>query len=289
MQRESTVLDFLTVTHLRVQLGEYFRVNIFSMYLPLFHLEIVHKHVFAGLFVIQNDLHWVKLKFSPIHKKLIAAFQRRNSVWSNLTQRSQGVPSCLNWIILWFSFLMWISIIHLNFNILVVFDAIIMVYAVSANISVQILLVRKFTAWKLKPRKCRVPFKIQMNIHKSITVFASLWCLVFFIHPKLEGYKLRHDTSREQLNEELGRLSYKMIVKLLDILGLQSLFERWEKIPLGVMYKTSSENRTFRCKLLQEPWSNVPCKTLQTGVYGAYWDKRNFSKFNFLSTVKAHF
>lgn len=151
---------------------------------------------------------------------------------------------------------MWISIIHLNFNILVVFDAIIMVYAVSANISVQILLVRKFMAWKLKPRKCRVPFKIQMNIHKSITVFASLWCLVLFIHPKLEGYKLRHDTSREQWNEELGRLSYKMIVKLLDILGLQSLFERWEKIPLGVMYKTSSENRTFRCKLHQEPWSN---------------------------------
>lgn len=107
-----------------------------------------------------------------------------------------------------------------------------------------------------------------MNIHKSITVFASLWCLVLFIHPKLEGYKLRHDTSRELLNEELGRLSYKMIVKLLDILGLQNLFERWEKIPLGVMHITSSENRTFRCKLLQEPWSNC---TLQIGVYGAYW------------------
>lgn len=107
-----------------------------------------------------------------------------------------------------------------------------------------------------------------MNIHKSITVFASLWCLVLFIHPKLEGYKLRHDTSRELLNEELGRLSYKMIVKLLDILGLQNLFERWEKIPLGVMHKSSSENRTFRCKLLQEPWSNC---TLQIEVYGAYW------------------
>lgn len=101
---------------------------------------------------------------------------------------------------------------------------------------------------------------------------------MWFIHPELEGYKLRHDTSREQLNEELGRLSYKMIVKLLDILGLQNLFERWEKIPLGVMYKTSSENRTFRCKLLREPQSNC---TLQTGVYGAYWDNRNFSKFNF--------
>lgn len=29
MQRESTILDCLTVTYLRVQLGEYFRVNTF--------------------------------------------------------------------------------------------------------------------------------------------------------------------------------------------------------------------------------------------------------------------
>lgn len=172
----------------------------------------------------------MKLKFRSICRQLIAGFQKRNSVSSNLTQRSHGMSSSLNWIILWFSFLRCISIIHLNFNILVLLDAIIIVYAVSANISVQILLVRKLMAWK-----CRVPFKIQMNIHKSITVFASLWCSVLFVHPKLEGYKLRHDTSGELLNEEQGRLSYKMTVKLLDILGPQSLYQTWEKILLGVM------------------------------------------------------
>lgn len=145
----------------------------------------------------------------PFTGRSLQAFKKRNSVWSNLIQRSHGISSCLNWIILWFIFLMWISIIHLNFNILVVLDATIIVYAALANIYVQILLVRKFMAWKLKPRKCTVPFKIQMNIHKSITVFACLWCSVLFIHPKLERYKLRHDTSREQLIEEQGRLSYK--------------------------------------------------------------------------------
>lgn len=212
MQRESTILDCLTVTYLRAQLGEYFRVNTFFNAFASFSIWKLSINMFLQVCLSFRMIYseW-NSSLDPFTGSLLQFFKKEiQSVWSNLTQRSHGMPSCLNWIILWFSFLMWISIIHLNFNILVLLDAIIIVYAVSANISVQILLVRKFMVWKLKPRKCRIPFKIQMNIHKSITVFASLWCSVFFIHPKLEGYKLRHDTSREQLNEEQGRLSYKL-------------------------------------------------------------------------------
>lgn len=157
MQRESTTLDCLAVTYLTAQLREYFRVNTFkNVFASFSDSKLFINMFFASLFVIWNNLQWVKLKI----RQLTAGFQKRNSVWFNLTQWSHGLPSSLSWIILWLRFLIWVWILHLNSNILVLLDAVIVVYAVLANISVQILLVRNFFAWKLKPRKHGVPFKI---------------------------------------------------------------------------------------------------------------------------------
>lgn len=52
---------------------------------------------------------------------------------------------------------MWISIIHLNFNILVVLDAIIMVYAVSANISD--ITCEKIYGMKIKTKEMQSSFQ----------------------------------------------------------------------------------------------------------------------------------